>query len=68
MNIKITTQEQRMLIEAAKCLREADEGSVGMGPGPSSCNYGILDGKMLKRWDIILKKLRHAGNRERKAK
>lgn len=59
MNLKITQLEKKMLIEAAKCLRGADEGA--MGCATSYCEE--ITKETLKTWDALLKKLRRAGKK-----
>lgn len=57
-----TKQEKRMLIEAAKSFRQADKDSIGMG----YYNNGVLiDKEFLKRWDVILRKLREGKTNEK---
>lgn len=49
-SITLNLHQRRMLLEAALSFRQADKDSIGYYPG--------FDEKLLKEWDIIIRKLR----------
>lgn len=63
MKIKVTRLEQKMLLSAAKSFRQADKDTIGMN---ATCEYGDINKDLLKRWDVLIKKLRWTANREKR--
>lgn len=60
MKITLTDKERRMLLEAAKSFREADRDCISMyddGTTPT-CGYGNIDKKLIREWNLLIKKLR----------
>lgn len=66
--MELTALERKMLLSAATTLRQADLDMVSDSQDDEifTCNYGVLDKKMIERWDVLIAKLKQT--RPRRAK
>lgn len=55
-----------MLLAASKSFRDTDEDARGWAASNSKTGYGKLNKKLINRWEVLIKKLRSAANRDKR--
>lgn len=68
MSLELTALERKMLLEACEMLRQADLDTIPDTDDDefAACNYGIIDKKLIERWDALIAKIKQT--RPRRAK